>query len=96
MRQRARFLQDLGRLEANTTGALDANKLKASLLSSRLKDMAVQDLIWKNESNPDFLDLFGENGEDLLMWLEVTECRLKDLKIDYVNQIAMVKSCTQL
>ena len=41
--------------------------------------MAVQDLICKNESNPDFLDLFGENAEDLLLWLEVTECELKDL-----------------
>ena len=41
------------------------------------------------------MDLFGFNAEDLLLWLEVTECKLEDLKIDYVDQIAMVKSCTQ-
>ena len=53
--------------------------------------MAVQDLILNNESNPDFLDLFGDNAEDLFLWLEVTECKLEDLEIDYVDQIAMVE-----
>ena len=45
-------------------------------MRSRLKDMAVWDLISKNEFNPDFLYLFGENAEDLFLWLEVTECKL--------------------
>ena len=56
-RQRERFKKDLATLEANTTSALDAKKLKASLLRSRLKDMAIQDIIHNHESNPDFLDL---------------------------------------
>ena len=79
----------------NTTSAPDAKKLKALLLRSRLKYMAVWDLIQKNKSNLDFLDLFGENTEDLLLWLEATKCGLDDLEIDYVNQNALVKSCTQ-
>ena len=57
--------------------------------------MAVWDLIQKNKSNPDFLDLLGENTDNFLLLLEVTKCRLEDLDIDYVDQIAMVKSCTQ-
>ena len=57
--------------------------------------MTIRDIIRKNESNLDFSDLFGENAEDLLLWLEVTKCKLKDLEIKYVNQIASIKSCTQ-
>ena len=94
-RQRALFQKDFARLKDNTTSAPDTKNLKASLVRSRLKDMTVWDLICRNESNPDFLDLFGENAEDILLLLEVTECKLEDLKIDYVDQIAMVKSCTQ-
>ena len=86
----------MDKLKTNTTSALDAKKLKASLLRTRLKDMAIRDIMRNNESNPDFLDLFGANAEDLLLWLEVTECELKDLEIEYVNQITSIKSCTQL
>ena len=64
MRQRARFLQDLEKLKANTTSALDAKKLKALLLRSSLKEMAIRDLIQKHKSNSDFLDSFRINTVD--------------------------------
>ena len=75
VRQRARFLQDLEKLEANTTSVLDTLKLKASKLGVRLKDLDVWKIILKNESNPDFMDSFGLKAEDLLLWLEETECK---------------------
>ena len=95
-RCREQFQKELEKLKTNTTSAPDAKKLKASLLRTRLKDMAIRDIIHSNGTDPDFLDLFGANAEDLLLWLEVTECELKDLETEYVNQMARIKSCTQL
>ena len=68
-RCRERFQTDLDKLKANTTSAPDAKKLKASLLRTRLKDMAIRDIICNNGTGPDFLDLFGANAEDLLLWM---------------------------
>ena len=42
--------------------------------------MAITD-ICRIGTDPDFLDLLGANAGDLLLWLEVTECELKDLEI---------------
>ena len=33
--------------------------------------------------------------EDLLLWLEETVFKFKDLEVDYVKQISVIKSCTQ-
>ena len=87
MRQRARFLKDREKLEADSISLPDALELKASKLGVRLKEMDVQNLIQKNESNPDFLDSFRANTEDLLLWLEDTKCKLEDLEFDYAKEI---------
>ena len=58
--------------------------------------MAIRDIIHNNGTDPDILDIYGTNAEDLLIWLEVTECELEDLEIEFTDQIARVKSYENL
>ena len=42
------------------------------------------------------MDHFGTNADDLMLWMEETECQLRDLKFKYMDQVTVRKSCTQL
>ena len=46
-------------------------------------------------SDPNFLDHFGTNADDLILWMEETERQLRDLEFKYMDQVAVRKSCTQ-
>ena len=49
----------------------------------------------KFESDPNFLDHFGDNPEDLMLWMEEMKEVIQELEYKYQDQIYLHKSCTQ-
>ena len=49
----------------------------------------------KYKSDPNFLDHFSANADDLILGMKETEDQLGKLELMYLNQILVRKSCTQ-
>ena len=81
-------------LQSSPQGQPDTLKSKASILQEDLKDLGVLKIVEKYESDPNFLDQFGADADNLMLWMEETECQLRELEFMYLDQIAVRKSCT--
>ena len=60
-----------------------------------MQKLGVEQIIQKYDSGPDFLDYFGANLDNLLLWFKDTESIIQDIEDKYLDQIAVKKSCTQ-
>ena len=94
-RKKRRLLEDLEELQSTPQWQPDTLKLKVSMLKQDLKDLEVNKIMEKYKSDPNFLDHFGANTDDLMLWMEETELQLRELELIYLDQIAVRKSFTQ-
>ena len=73
LRKQRRLINNINTLQSNPTGQPKTLKSKASKLSAELENLGVPQIVQKYESEPNFLDYFGANPDDLLLSFEETE-----------------------
>merc|ERR1712105_84951 len=95
IRRRARLIDDINALRINPVGQPDTLKARASQLSDDLAKLEVQQIILKYGSDPNFLDSFGDNPDDLLLWMEEAERIISELEFKYLEQVNVRNSCTK-
>ena len=83
-------------LEANSpVHHLEHLKKQATLLSSMLKLMNIDQILLLSETEPDFLCHFGETNDDIDDWCHAAEFRIEDLLIKASKEVAERKAATQ-
>ena len=83
-------------LEANPE-KFHSEKLEkqATLLSSMLKDLNINEIIGLADTEPDFLEIFGETEDQVSNWSNTTKYRIQDLMIRAYNEVSDRKASTQ-
>ena len=54
---------------------------QANLLSNMLKDLNINEIIGLADTEPDFLEIFGETEDQVSHWSNTTKYRIQDLMI---------------
>ena len=68
---------------------------QATLLSNMLKDLNINKIIGLADTEPDFLEIFGETEDQVSDWSITTKYRIQDLLIRAYNEVADRKASTQ-
>ena len=68
---------------------------QASLLSAMLKDLDLPGIISLANTEPDFIEIFGENEDQVNDWVEETKNRIQDLMIKAEKEVSERKAATQ-
>ena len=72
-RRQRTLIDKIKALQTNPVGQLETLKTKAARYLVDLQKLGVQQIVQKYESDPNFLDYFGANPDDLLLWFEDTQ-----------------------
>ena len=68
---------------------------QANLLSNMLKDLNINEIIGLADTEPDFLEIFGETEDQVSDWSITTKYRIQDLLIRAYDEVADRKASTQ-
>ena len=69
---------------------------QANLLSNMLKDLNINEIIGLADTEPDFLEIFGETGDQESDWSMATKFKIQDMLIRAYKEVADRKASTQL
>ena len=75
-------------------GQPDTLQRKALDLKQYLKDLDIKRIIEQNKQDPDreFLEWYGEDPDDLLIWDKATEAKIKNLGYKLSDLISLAKN----
>merc|ERR1712240_781439 len=83
-------------LEANPEKFHSENsENQANLLSNMLKDLNIIEIICLSDTEPDFLEIFGETEDQVSDWSITTKFKIQDMLIRAYNEVADRKASTQ-
>merc|ERR1712240_296693 len=68
---------------------------KATLFSSMLKNLNIDEIIGIADTEPDFLEIFGETEDQVSDWSITTKFKIQDLLIRAYDEVADRKASTQ-
>ena len=69
---------------------------QATLLSSMLKDLNINEIIGLADTEPNFLEIFGETEDQVSDWSNTTKYRIQDLMIRAYDEVSDRKASIQL
>ena len=94
--QKERINKMIADLEANPE-KYHSKKLEkqATLLSSMLKDLNINEIIGLADTEPDFIEIFGETEDQVSDWSNTTKYRIQDLMIRAYEEVSDRKASTQ-
>ena len=68
---------------------------QANLLSNMLKDLNINEIIGLADTEPDFLEIFGETEDQVSDWSMATKFKIQDMLIRAYKEVADRKASTQ-
>ena len=68
---------------------------QATLLFSMLQDLSINEIIGLADTEPDFLEIFGETEDQVSDWSNTTKYRIQDLMIRAYDEVSDRKASTQ-
>ena len=95
-KQKERINKLLSELETNPDGNHSEQLEKqATLLSNILKDLDLTGIISLADTEPEFLEIFGETEDQVSDWNHATKFRIQDLMIRAFKEVSDRKAATQ-
>ena len=68
---------------------------QANLLSNMLKDLNINEIIGFADTEPEFLEIFGETEDQVSDWSKETKFKIQDMLIRAYKKVADRKESTQ-